>query len=295
MTATRTDIVRLDEPAATERSVVGAKAAHLARAAGRGLPRPGRCRAPRLAARRVARRRGASPQVERCIEEVVASFEGVALAVRSSADAEDGTAASFAGTYATVLGATGVEEVTAAVRTCLDSADAPRLDAYRGAGGVRMSVLCQPMLDPDAAGVAFTADPFSGDTDVARISAVRGLGDRLVDGGANPDEWRVVGEVAETIPTGAEVAISADQALAVAGVAHAAAGHFGVAAGRRVGHPRRAGARAPEPADLGAPRSPRRAARRSGVGEGRGALPGAGHPVRMVGVRSGVRWGPCEP
>ena len=162
------------------------------------------------------------------MKEIVDSFPGVALAVRSSADAEDGTSASFAGTYATVLGATGVEEVTKAVRTCLDSADAPRLDAYRGTGGVRMSVLCQPMLDPEAAGVAFTADPVSGDTEVARLSAVRGLGDRLVDGGAIPDEWRVVGEVAETIPTGAEVAISADQALAVADLARAAAEHFGL-------------------------------------------------------------------
>lgn len=227
MNETLTEIVRLDEPAATEQSVVGAKAAHLAELRAVGFTVPDGVVLP--ASLLAGWRAGAAPSaaVERAIEEVVTSFEGVALAVRSSADAEDGTAASFAGTYATVLGATGVDEVTAAVRTCLDSADAPRLDTYRGAGGVRMSVLCQPMLVPDAAGVAFTADPFSGDTDVARISAVRGLGDRLVDGGANPDEWRVVGEVAEAIPTGAEAAISADQALAVAGVARAAAGHFG--------------------------------------------------------------------
>ncbi len=149
------------------------------------------------------------------------------LAVRSSADVEDGTAASFAGTYTTVLGATGIEEVTAAVRMCLDSADAPRLGAYRGAGGVCMSVLCQQMLDPEAAGVAFTADPITGDTDVVRISAVLGLGDRLVDGGANPDEWRVLEGVAEAIETGAEAALSPEQALAVAEVARAAADHFG--------------------------------------------------------------------
>jgi rifampicin phosphotransferase len=227
MTTTRTDIVRFDDPEACERSVVGTKASHLAELRAAGFPVPDGLVLP--ATLLAGWRAGAAPpaEVERAIEEVVASFEGAALAVRSSADAEDGTSASFAGTYATLLGATGVEEVTAAVRTCLDSADAPRLDAYRGAGGVRMSVLCQPMLDPAAAGVAFTADPVSGDTDVARISAVRGLGDRVVDRGANPDEWRVVGEVAETIPTGAEVAISVDQAVAVAEVARAAADHFG--------------------------------------------------------------------
>ena len=227
MTATRTDIVGLDDPAACERSVVGAKAAHLAelRAAGFAVPDGVVLPADLLAGWRAGA--DPSPAVERSIADVVATLGGGPLAVRSSADAEDGAAASFAGAYATVLGARGIEEVTAAVRTCLDSADAPRLDAYRGAGGVRMSVLCQQMLAPDAAGVAFTADPVSGDTDVARVSAVRGRGDRLVDGAANPDEWRVVGEVAEAIPTGAEAAISADQARAVAGVARAAAGHFG--------------------------------------------------------------------
>lgn len=226
-TQTRTDIVRLNEPAATERSEVGAKAAHLATLRAAGFPVPDGAVLP--AALLAGWRSGGAPppEVECCVKEIVDSFPGAALAVRSSADAEDSTSASFAGTYATVLGATGVEEVTKAVRTCLDSADAPRLDAYRGTGGVRMSVLCQPMLDPEAAGVAFTADPVSGDTEVTRLSAVRGLGDRLVDGGAIPDEWRVVGEVAETIPPGAEVAISADQALAVADLARAAAEHFG--------------------------------------------------------------------
>jgi rifampicin phosphotransferase len=227
MTETRTEIVRFDDPAASDRSVVGAKAAHLAELRAAGFPVPDGVVLP--ASLLAGWHAGAAPcpVVERGIEDVVATLGAGPLAVRSSADAEDGTAASFAGTYATVLGATGIEEVTAAVRMCLASADAPRLGAYRGAGGVRMSVLCQPMLDPDAAGVAFTADPVSGDTDLVRISAVRGLGDRLVDGGANPDEWRVLGEVAEAIPTGAEAVISADQALTVAGVARAAAAHFG--------------------------------------------------------------------
>ena len=165
--------------------------------------------------------------MRRAVEQTVAYFGGGALAVRSSADAEDGAVASFAGAYATVLGATDVEEVTSAVRTCLDSADAPRLDSYRGGRGVRMSVLCQPMLVPDAAGVAFTADPVTGETDVVRVSAVRGLGDRLVDGTATPDEWRVTAGVAEQLPNGAEAALSGDQASTVAEVARQVAAHFG--------------------------------------------------------------------
>ena len=227
MTQTHTSIVRLDDPTASDRSVVGTKAVHLAALRAADFPVPDGMVLP--ASLLAGWRAGAapSPSIELAVEEVVAGFASNRLAIRSSADAEDGTSGSFAGTYATVLGASGVREVLAAVRTCLDSADAPRLGAYRGAGGVRMSVLCQPMLDPDAAGVAFTADPISGATDIARVSAVRGLGDRLVDGGADPDEWRVVAGVAEAIPTGAESAITAEQAVAVAGVARAVAEHFG--------------------------------------------------------------------
>ena len=290
-TQTRTDIVRLNEPAATERSVVGAKAAHLATLRAAGFPVPDGAVLP--ASLLAGWRSGAAPppEVERCVKEIVDSFPGAALAVRSSADAEDGTSASFAGTYATVLGATGVEEVTKAVRTCLDSADAPRLDAYRGAGGVRMSVLCQPMLDPDAAGVAFTADPVSGDhrghaplggprpwrSTRRRWGHPRRMARRGRGGGDDSDRCRG-GHLGRP---------SAGRRRPGPGRRRALRG----SAGCRVGHPRRPGAPAPEPADLCVARSPRGSARRSGLGEGRGSLPGAGHPVRMVGVRTGVRCG----
>lgn len=221
------DIIRLGDPASTEPRQVGAKAAHLAELLAAGFPIPdGAVLAMELLAHW---RAGAAPPpaVERAIEEIVSTFDGAALAVRSSADAEDGVAASFAGAYTTVLGACGVADVTAAVRACLDSADAARLISYRGAGHVRMAVLCQPMLDPEAAGVAFTADPVSGDTDVVYVSAVRGLGDRVVDGSVRADDWRVAADLAERLETGTETAISAAQALAVATVARAAADHFG--------------------------------------------------------------------
>ena len=119
-TQTRTDIVRLDEPAATERSVVGAKAAHLAELRAAGFPVPDGAVLPASLLAGWRSGEAPPPEVERCVTEIVASFSGAALAVRSSADAEDGASASFAGTYATVLGATGVEEVTKA------GADVPR-------------------------------------------------------------------------------------------------------------------------------------------------------------------------
>ena len=228
MTATLpTSIHVLDSEAAADPSVVGSKAARLAqlRAVGFLVPDGVVLPASLLAGWRADT--AAPVVVRRAVEQAHAYLGGGAFAVRSSADAEDGAIASFAGAYATVLGATGVDEVTAAVRTCLDSADAPRLDTYRGGREVLMSVLVQPLLVPDAAGVAFTADPVTGELDVVRISAVSGLGDRLVDGTDTPDEWRVSGGVAERLPSGAEAALSADQALAVAGTARRVGDHFG--------------------------------------------------------------------
>ena len=90
-----------------------------------------------------------------------------------------------------------------------------------------MSVLVQPMLDPEFAGVAFAADPVSGAADVVRISAVRGLGDRVVDGTANPEEWQVVAGVADRLPGNADSALTPDQAAQVAEVAQRAAERFG--------------------------------------------------------------------
>jgi pyruvate,water dikinase len=217
----------LDDPSAADVSTVGGKAAHLAQLRAAGFTVPDGLVLP---AALVAGWRAGTvppPDVERAVAQAVDAFAGAALAVRSSADAEDAAGASFAGTYATVLGATGVEETLAAVRTCLDSADAPRVSSYRGGGGIRMSVLLQPLLDPEFAGVAFTADPVSGAVDVVRISAVRGLGDRLVDGTANPEEWQVSSSGAHRMLGGGDTALTPDQASAVAEVALRAAEHFG--------------------------------------------------------------------
>ena len=227
MTTMTPERMTLDHPAAGDPSIAGGKAAHLAqlRAAGfrvpDGIVLPGQL----LAGWRV----GEVPPdaVVQAVAEAVAELPSVALAVRSSADAEDAAAASFAGAYATVLGVAGTEEVLAAVRTCLTSADAPRVSSYRGTGGVTVSVLLQPMVAAEAAGVAFTADPVSGTDDAVRISAVRGLGDRLVDGTANPEEWRVAPDGAQRLPGDADSVLASDQAAAVAEVARRAAEYFG--------------------------------------------------------------------
>ena len=227
MTIASPSHLTLDDPSAGEAATVGGKASHLSqlRAAGFTVPDGIVLPASLLAGWRAGT--NPPPEIRRVVAKAVDGFAGAALAVRSSADAEDAAGASFAGSYATVLGATGVEQTLAAVRTCLDSADAPRVSSYRGSDGIHMSVLLQPMLDPDAAGVAFTADPVSGATDVVRVSAVRGLGDRLVDGTANPEEWQVIAGAAQRLPGNAGPAITPEQASAIAATAQRAAEHFG--------------------------------------------------------------------
>jgi rifampicin phosphotransferase len=153
------------------------------------------------------------------------------FAVRSSAAAEDLAEASYAGLYETFLNVPA-GELAAAMRRCHAAADASRVSVYRqswGSGqaaGSRMAVLVQPMIPADAAGVAFTADPVTGERDRTVVTAVRGLGERLVDGQAVGDEWTVhAGRVQRRRVT--EHAIDAALAGAVADLARRVEAHAG--------------------------------------------------------------------
>ena len=81
-----------------------------------------------------------------------------------------------------------------------------------------VAVLVQPMVPAIAAGVAFTADPVTGDRDQAVVTAVRGVAERLVGGESAGDQWRVIG-LAATAERVVEDAVTADQAVAVATLA----------------------------------------------------------------------------
>jgi rifampicin phosphotransferase len=141
------------------------------------------------------------------------------LAVRSSGVAEDLPGASYAGQYETVLGVSAAD-LPVAVRRCWASAFADHLRAYRGRHGggppgADLAVLVQPLVAAEAAGVAFSADPVTGDRDTVVVSAVRGLGDRLVAGSATPDEW-VVRDGTAVCRGASEGALDEATALAVA-------------------------------------------------------------------------------
>lgn len=122
----------------------------------------------------------------------------VDVAVRSSATAEDLPDASFAGQQDTLLNVTGVEDVLDAVRHCYTSLYTDRAIAYRARLGfdheqVGLSVGIQKMVRSGRAcsGVLFTLDPDTGFPDVIVVNGAWGLGEHLVRGNVEPDEWTV--------------------------------------------------------------------------------------------------------
>lgn len=131
-------------------------------------------------------------------DEVLAAYaelgEDVAVAVRSSATAEDLPGASFAGQQDTVLDVRGPQQLLAAVQDCWDSLHTERAVAYREAQGVlaaSMAVVVQRMVSPRAAGVLFTADPLTGTRSTMIVDAAPGLGTTVVDGSADVDHYRL--------------------------------------------------------------------------------------------------------
>ena len=122
----------------------------------------------------------------------------VSVAVRSSATAEDLPEASFAGQQDTLLNVRGAEAVLAAVHEVYGSLFTDRAIAYRVHQGfahrdVALSVGIQRMVraDKGSSGVLFTLDTESGFRDVVFITSAYGLGETVVQGGVNPDEFYV--------------------------------------------------------------------------------------------------------
>jgi pyruvate,water dikinase len=165
--------------------------------------------------------------------------DGAPVAVRSSAVEEDGAHASFAGQLDSYLNVAPAE-VAARVVDVWRSAFGARALAYRAAGRAMLpqapAVLVQRMVRAVCAGVAFSADPATGQRGVAVVSAVVGLGDSLVSGASDALTARIdrAGVVTFARPTGGAdatdecaVPLSGRQAAAIAELARACERHFG--------------------------------------------------------------------
>ena len=138
-------------------------------------------------------------EIRTAYDQMVAdSGAAISVAVRSSATAEDLPDASFAGQQETFLNILGFENVMAAIKHVFASLYNDRAISYRVHKGfahdvVALSAGIQRMVRSDcgAAGVMFTIDTESGFNDVVFVTASYGLGETVVQGAVNPDEFYV--------------------------------------------------------------------------------------------------------
>ena len=122
----------------------------------------------------------------------------IAVAVRSSATAEDLPTASFAGQHESYLNIEGETALLQAVRRCFASLYTDRAIKYREDNDfehdkVALSVCIQIMVrsDKGSAGIGFSLEPESGFRDIIHITGVWGLGENIVQGAVTPDEFYV--------------------------------------------------------------------------------------------------------
>ena len=142
------------------------------------------------------------PALDQAIEDafakMIADNREMKVAVRSSATAEDLPDASFAGQQETFLNISGIENVKHAIKEVFASLFNDRAISYRVHQGfahelVALSAGIQRMVrsETGAAGVMFTMDTESGFRDVVFVTAAYGLGETVVQGAVNPDEFYV--------------------------------------------------------------------------------------------------------
>ncbi len=132
-----------------------------------------------------------------CLDLITRAYERLnvpVVAIRSSATAEDLRGCSFAGQYETVLNVESLEQCLEAVKQCWASLWSERVRTYCRQNGIdhsaiKMAVIVQQQVEPDWAGVAFTAHPVSGSPSRIVVEACRGLGEKLVGGEVTADRY----------------------------------------------------------------------------------------------------------
>ena len=178
-------------------ALVGGKGLSLARTSAAGLPVP-----PGFVVTTEAYRRLHAAGVRSDFGFVAAVGEqyqklgGGLVAVRSSATAEDGAEASFAGQQETILGVVGTDAVLDAVERCWKSLFTERAVAYRRSQGIAddgaaMAVVVQQLIAAEVAGVLFTRDPQDPTGERMGVEASWGLGEAVVSGRVMPDRFIV--------------------------------------------------------------------------------------------------------
>lgn len=175
---------------ARDESRFGGKCASLAKALQAGLPAPGGyALGVGIVARIAAGSKADCERVRPLFDELAP-----AMAVRSSAIGEDSNAASFAGMHLSVLNIMDIESLFEAIRDVHQSAHTNEARAYRArmqvSGEPAIAVAIQKQILSDMAGVMFTRNPLTGDTE-RYIEAGWGLGEAIVSGLIVPDTYRI--------------------------------------------------------------------------------------------------------
>jgi len=178
--------------------------------------------------------------IEHSVESLRTDWNGL-LAVRSSAVLEDQPDASHAGIHVTFVGDYDSEAVVDRVKACWASLWSERAWAYRERVGIphvdaAMAVVVQRFIAGGRAGVAFSADPMTGDPDTIVIEAALGTGEAVVGGTVVPDHYRIrtradqsALEVSESVSAARPVLTEAE-ALALARLVKRVERALGVAA-----------------------------------------------------------------
>jgi len=140
-----------------------------------------------------------SPLPDELIDELSVNhniYNNFSFAVRSSATAEDLPESSFAGQYDTFLNIIGPKNITLNIKKCYASLWTERAISYREKNkiphnSVNIAVLIQKMIEVKSAGVLFTANPITNNSTEFLIESNFGLGESLVSGQINPDQYIV--------------------------------------------------------------------------------------------------------
>ena len=192
-----TDLRTFDDIGPDDVDSVGGKGLSLGRMAGAGLPvPPGFCVTTAAYRRCHGQPLMPPPDLAQYIKDAYRQLGGGAVAVRSSATAEDGAVTSFAGQQETFLGVEGADAVCDAVARCWASLHTERAVAYRRKQGVSddglaMAVVVQCLVDAEVAGVLFTRDPLDPDGKRMLVEASWGLGESVVSGRVTPDRFHL--------------------------------------------------------------------------------------------------------
>jgi pyruvate,water dikinase len=180
-----------------EVALVGGKGLSLGLLAGAGLPVPaGFCVGSTAYRGGQGQSVHADPVLCEEIRQAYRDLGSGPVAVRSSATAEDGAAASFAGQQETILGVEGEASLLEAVARCWASLESDRSRAYRRKQGIddrglAMAVVVQRLVPAEVSGVLFTRDPLDPECRRMLVEASWGLGESVVSGQVTPDRYHL--------------------------------------------------------------------------------------------------------